>query len=191
MLGRQAKIVSPATLRRMLAYARKTRQPKRDTVIVLLSVKAGLRACEIAGLQWSMVMTGDGKIGDVIDIYSAIAKRGSGRRIPMHPSLQKALAELWRVRASDTHIATSNRGGAMRANSIVNWFVAMFAELKLDGCSSHSGRRTFITAAAKNVYRAGGSLRDVQLLAGHQSIDTTQRYIDGDTVAQRKLITLL
>jgi hypothetical protein len=51
MLGRQAKIVSPATLRRMLAYARQARQPKRDTVIVLLSVKAGLRACEIAGLQ--------------------------------------------------------------------------------------------------------------------------------------------
>jgi hypothetical protein len=42
MLGRQAKIISPATLRRMLAYARQARQPKRDTVIVLLSVKAGL-----------------------------------------------------------------------------------------------------------------------------------------------------
>ena len=67
----------------------------------------------------------------------------------------------------------------------------MFTKLGIEGCSSHSGRRTFITTAAKNVHRAGGSLRDVQLLAGHQSIDTTQRYIDGDTVAQRKLITLL
>ena len=191
MLGRQAKIVSPGTLRRMLAYARRARRPKRDTVIVLLSVKAGLRACEIAGLQWSMVMTDDGKISDAVDIRNAIAKRGSGRRIPMHPSLQRALAELWRVRTSDTHIVASNRGGAMHANSIVNWFVAMFAELELQGCSSHSGRRTFITAAARNVHRAGGSLRDVQLLAGHQSIDTTQRYIDGDTIAQRKLITLL
>src|SRR5271157_1461640 len=187
MLGRQAKIVSPATLQRMLAYAQRTRQPKRDAVIVLLSVKAGLSACEIAGLQWPMVMTDNGEIGDVIDIRNAIAKRGSGRRIPMHPSLQRALAELWRVRTSDNPMIASNRGGAMRANSIVNWFVAMFAELKLEGCSSHSGRRTFITAAARNVHRAGGSLRDVQLLAGHQSIDTTQRYIDGDTVAQRKL----
>jgi integrase/recombinase XerD len=79
----------------------------------------------------------------------------------------------------------------MRANSIVNWFVAMFAELGIDGCSSHSGRRTFITCAAKNVHRAGGSLRDVQLLAGHQSMDTTQRYIDGDTPSQRRLVSLL
>ena len=79
----------------------------------------------------------------------------------------------------------------MRANSIVNWFVTMFDELKLEGCSSHSGRRTFITAAARNVHRTGGSLRDVQLLAGHQSIETTQRYIDGDTQSQRRLVSLL
>jgi integrase/recombinase XerD len=189
MLGRQAKIVTPATLRRMLAYARQARQPKRNTVIVLLSVKAGLRACEIAGLQWSMVMTDNGKIGDVIDIRDTIAKRGAGRRIPIHSDLQPALAALRRLRTSDRYIVASNRGGPMRANSIVNWFVAMFAELGIDGCSSHSGRRPFITCAA--VYRAGGSLRDVQLLAGHQSIDTTQRYIDGDTPSQRRLVSLL
>jgi integrase len=191
MLGRQAKIVSPATLQRMLAYAQRTRQPQRDAVIVLLSVKAGLRACEIAGLQWSMVMTDNGEIGDVIDIRSAIAKRGSGRRIPLHPDLQQALAALWPVRMSDQYVTASNRGGPMRANSIVNWFVAMFADLGVEGCSSHSGRRTFITTAARNVYRAGGSLRDVQLLAGHRSIETTQRYIDGDTPSQRRLVSLL
>ena len=85
----------------------------------------------------------------------------------------------------------STRGGRMRANSIVNWFVAMFAELTLEGCSSHSGRRTFITAAARNVHRTGGSLRDVQVLAGHRSIETTQRYIDGDTRSQRRLVSML
>ena len=191
MLGKQAKIISPDTLRRMLDHASQTRQPKRDAVIVLLSVKAGLRACEIAGLEWSMVMTDNGEIADVIDIRSAIAKKGSGRRIPMHANLKQALAELWPARTTDSRIVASNRGGVMRPNSIVNWFVTMFNELQLDGCSSHSGRRTFITAAAKNVHRAGGSLRDVQLLAGHQSIETTQRYIDGDTQSQRRLVSLL
>jgi integrase len=79
----------------------------------------------------------------------------------------------------------------MRPNSIVNWFVQLFAELGLDGRSSHSGRRTFVTVAARNAHRAGCRLRDVQLLAGHRSIETTQRYIDGHTDGQRKLVSLI
>jgi integrase/recombinase XerD len=79
----------------------------------------------------------------------------------------------------------------MRPNSIVNWFIALYRDAGVQGCSSHSGRRTFITNAARAAHRVGASLRDVQLLAGHQSIETTQRYIDGDTDAQRRLVTRL
>jgi len=56
---------------------------------------------------------------------------------------------------------------------------------------SHSGWRAFITRAARLVHRADSSLRDVQLLAGHRSIQTTQGYIDGDSGAQRKLISMI
>jgi integrase len=59
--------------------------------------------------------------------------------------------------------------------------VALFKELGFEGCSSHSGRRSFITVAARNIHRSGCSLRDVQLLARHRSIETTERYIDGDS----------
>ena len=75
--------------------------------------------------------------------------------------------------------------------SIVCWFAKAYRAIGLQGCSSHSGRRTFITRAARLVHKAGGSLRDVQLLAGHRSIQTTQGYIDGDTDAQRKLVSLI
>jgi integrase/recombinase XerD len=79
----------------------------------------------------------------------------------------------------------------LRPTSVVNWFAALFSELGFEGCSSHAGRRTFITAAARNLHRSGCSLRDVQLLAGHRSIETTERYIDGDTRGQRRLVSLL
>ena len=61
----------------------------------------------------------------------------------------------------------------------------------MTGCSSHSGRRTFITRAARKVCEVGGSVRDVQQFAGHASLQTTQRYIEGDTEAKRKLVQLI
>ena len=79
----------------------------------------------------------------------------------------------------------------MTAKSVVNWFTRLYQSLKLAGCSSHSGRRTFITRAARLVHKAGGSLRDVQELAGHRSLKTTERYIAGDRDAQRRLVRLL
>ena len=73
----------------------------------------------------------------------------------------------------------------------MNWFHGIYAELGLNGCSSHSGRRTFITRSARIIAKVGGSLRDVQELAGHRALTTTERYIEGDREAQRKLVRLL
>lgn len=192
MAGRQAKLISENELRRALKIVARSTDPPRDRVIIMLSRYAGLRACEIAGLRWSMVLNARGAIDRVIEIRDAIAKRGRGRRIPMHPRLGEALTELKRrgVKLADP-VIRSARGGPMRAGSIVNWFAALFREIGAAGCSSHSGRRTFITQAARSAHLAGASLRDVQVLAGHRSIETTQAYIEGDSAAQRRLVSRL
>jgi integrase/recombinase XerD len=160
-------------------------------VIVLLSAKAGLRAGEIANLTWDMVVDASGQIGNVIELRDQVAKKGSGRLIPLHPELADALSAWRQASAGSSHVVRSERGGPMTALSIVVWFNRAYRALCLEGCSSHSGRRTFITRAARLAHKAGGSLRDVQLLAGHRSIQTTQRYIDGDTDAQRKLVSMI
>lgn len=85
----------------------------------------------------------------------------------------------------------NNRERASGARRVVNWFHDIYQQLRLNGCSSHSGRRTFITQTARAVSKAGGSLRDVQELAGHRALSTTERYIEGDRDAQRKLIAML
>ena len=79
----------------------------------------------------------------------------------------------------------------MTPRSVVNWFATTYAEIGCDGCSSHSGRRTFITRSARILAKTGGSLRDIQELVGHRDLATTQRYIEGDRDAQRKLIRLI
>jgi len=109
----------------------------------------------------------------------------------MHPDLRRTLEKLARTVQPVGPVIRSYRGGHLKANSIVNWFVALYQELGFEGCSSHSGRRSFITVAARNIHRSGCSLRDVQLLAGHRSIETTERYIDGDTCAQRRLVAYI
>jgi len=63
--------------------------------------------------------------------------------------------------------------------------------LGMAGCSSHSGRRTFITRAARNIIGAGGSLRDVQQLAGHANLGTTQGYIEGSSDAKRRVVAMI
>jgi integrase/recombinase XerD len=67
-------------------------------------------------------------------------------------------------------------------------FGSWYDALGFDGCSSHSGRRTFITNAARNIGRFGGSLRDVQMLARHSSLGMTQVYIEIDSEAMRKVV---
>jgi len=193
MPGRQAKTLSSADVNDLLVFASCTRNPLRNRVVVLLSAKAGLRAGEIASLTWDMVLGPTGQISGIIELRDHAAKKGSGRCIPIHPDLRAALADLRQVAAQSksNRVIRSERGSAMTPLSIVVWFNRAFRNIGLKGCSSHSGRRTFVTRAARVVHRGGGSLRDVQLLAGHRSIQTTQRYIDGDSDAQRKLVSMI
>ena len=188
-----AKALVSDDVRRLLERVRRHRHPLRDRVIILLSFKAGLRACEIAGLDWSMVLASDNKVGSHVRIARRIAKMGSARDIPMHKLLTASLTRLHRAegRPRDGPVIRSERDRAMTARSIVNWFARLYQGLELTGCSSHSGRRTFITAAARVLAGTGGSLRDVQELAGHRALTTTERYIVGNRDAQRRLIARL
>jgi integrase/recombinase XerD len=174
-----------------LFFAECSRHPLRNRVVVLLSIKAGLRAAEIANLTWQMVLDPAGKVARAIELRDSAAKMGGGRIIPMHDELRQAMINYHRTAKRRDSVILSERGGPMTPLSIVIWFARAYEAIGLKGCSSHSGRRTFITRAARLVHKAGGSLRDVQLLAGHRSIQTTQRYIDGDSDAQRRLVSLL
>jgi integrase len=113
MPGKQAKVVSPLMLTRMLRRASKSPFHARDRTMILLSVKAGLRACEIAKLEWSMVLDARGKVADVLAIHDAIAKKRGGRRIPMHPDLRRALQRLLRVSEPSGPVIRSAKGGLL------------------------------------------------------------------------------
>lgn len=193
MAGKQVKTLSRQQVQLALRHVRDGRYPQRDRVMILLSLKAGLRAGEIAKLTWPMVLDPQGRIAKQIELHDRAAKKGSGRTVPLHPDLRRALQRLRRETGAAGAVIRSERrdAEAMRPGSVVNWFRRLYSEIGLKGCSSHSGRRTFITAAARLVYKAGGSLRDVQQLAGHRSIEQTQAYIEGSARAKRRVVELI
>jgi integrase/recombinase XerC len=195
-LGKQAKIITDRQVRAVLAELSGRRYPVRDRVMFLFSIKAGMRAKEIASVTWAMVTDAEGEIADVIALEDRAAKgHAGGRIIPMHPELKSALAALHRERADKVHselpVIHSERDRGLSAGAVTVWFYRLFASLGMIGCSSHSGRRTFITRAARKISEVGGSLRDIQQLAGHSSLSTTARYIEGDQEAQRRVVALI
>jgi integrase/recombinase XerD len=182
-LGKQAKIISDKQVRAVLAELDTRRYPLRDRVIFMFSLKAGMRAKEIASVTWSMVTDAEGEIADVIALENRAAKGKSGRVIPMHPDLKAALMTLQQERGEkvrpDLPVIHSERNRGLSPGAIAVWFHRLYCGLAMVGCSSHSGRRTFITRAARKIGEVGGSLRDIQQLAGHSSLGTTARYIEG------------
>ena len=198
-LGKQAKTLTQKQIEVALSYLATTRYGLRNQVIFLLSTKAGLRAKEIAGLRWSMVVDANGQVGNSINITNAVSKGSNGgRSIPVNRDLKQHLVQLFdqvsqhaRFDVHAAHVVTTERAGFASAQSVINQFAKWYSDLGFIGCSSHSGRRTFITNAARKISTVGGSVRDVQLMAGHSNLNTTQRYIEVDVECQRRVMELV
>ena len=192
MAGKQAKILNARQIKAALSWLDNSRHPKRNKVIFLLSCKAGLRSIEISKVTWSMVLDSEGNLTNMLALPNIATKgKKGGRTIPIGKLLFDALTDL---EIPDNHqqtIVISERGNPMTAQTITNWFARLYRDLNFFGCSSHSGRRTFGTFAARRITEVGGSLRDVQQLMGHSSIATTQKYIDSNEEAKRKLVDLI
>src|SRR5262249_61947909 len=133
---------------------------------------------------------------DVIALQNRASKgRGGGRIIPMHRDLKTALIALHRGRGDrvrpDLPVISSERDRGLSPAAVAVWFHRLYSGLGMIGCSSHSGRRSFVTRAARRISEVGGSLRDVQMLAGHASLSTTASYIEHNADAQRKVVALI
>lgn len=191
MLGKRAKVLSRRQVAILAAFLQSTRYPVRNLAVLLLSVKAGLRAKEIACLTWDMLTDAEGRLGHAIHLRDSASKGNSGRVIPLNKELRSVLATLYDARGSSRHVITTERSASTSPAAIANMFAQWYSAAGFQGCSSHSGRRTFITNAARTISTVGGSLRDVQMLAGHRALGTTQRYIEADADAQRKVVDLL
>ncbi len=188
----KAKVLTDHQVRAMLNHVerKRGRHPERDRVMILASVKSGLRACEIARMTWPMLTDAEGELIRVLTITNAASKgKRGGRTIHLHPDLFDALAALREIGHRSANVIVAERGDKpMNADSVVKWFGRMYKALGFDGCSSHSGRRSFGTKLARSASAHGGSLIDVQKLLGHAQMQTTMGYVDENEQAKADMI---
>jgi integrase/recombinase XerD len=195
-LQKQAKILTKAQIKMVAGYLAQKRHSERNLAMFLLSVKAGLRAIEIANVQWRHVVDSSGNLMTELHLTNSASKGCGGRVVPLHKDLHQALEVLFdkakqrkNFCLTDT-IIQSQRGGSMDRQVIVNFFHRLYKDLGLVGCSSHSGRRTFATELGRRLSNAGCSIHDLSSMMGHSSISVTQRYLDTNKDGQKALVNM-
>lgn len=179
----QAQVLTEEQFQKLREFAvTSCNAPLSAELKLLLSFRAGLRACEISTLRITRSMLdGEGNIARCIRISATDSKNGRERVIPMHPEIADSLRRLRRAYPTTDFIAFSGRFRRIKHQSVAavtKWFNRLYIDAGFVGCSSHSGRRTFITHLARVANHFNNSLRDVQRIAGHARLDTTERYID-------------
>ena len=186
---RRAKVLSDQEIKRVLAVAANSGQwSARNRCLFLLSLRAGLRAGEIASVRISDVLDQNGQVVDRLMLKSEQTKGQRGRIVFLSEKLRKEIeAYLSRVsyRSTDRPLFVSQKGRrAFTAHGMVMLLGRIYQAAGIAGATSHSGRRSFITKLASK----GISARVLQELAGHKHLGTTQRYIDVNDDMLRKAV---
>ena len=175
----QAKTLTPVEIERVLTHIASKPSAQRNRVMFLLTVWAGFRVSEVAGLTIADVRNADGSIRAEIYLAAERVKHAHAGVVYLNERLQRELADYVGARTwySDkqalfTTIANPRKG--FSANTMTQHFHYLYKRAGIAGGSSHSGRRTFITTLANK----GVSVRLLASLVRHANISTTQRYID-------------
>jgi site-specific recombinase XerD len=148
----------------------------RDRAILAVLLGCGLRRSEVAALTFQHLQQRDGR-WCIVDL---VGKHGRVRTAPM-PTWVKVAIDAWTSPANldGGHVFRPvNRSGSVTGDRLgekVVWQMLRHyaAAAGVPGIAPHDLRRT----CAKLCRAAGGELEQIQLLLGHASVQTTERYL--------------
>ena len=175
----QARALGAAEMEQVLEHVNAGRHAHRNRCFMLLTHLAGLRVGEVASLRWLDVMTADGQIKDEVRLLPEMTKGKHARTVFISTRLRQELqqyADIYRRAAPlDCPLFYSQKGArsGFTANSLTQTIAKLYRGAGLDGATSHSGRRTFLT----NLANKGTAIHLLRTLAGHRSISTTATYL--------------
>jgi integrase/recombinase XerD len=161
-------ILTEAEIAALLATANKP----RDHAFVLVMLGAGLRVSEVSALD-----VADLVVGEPSYIRVRLSKGGHSRAVPVRAEIMTALQQLAAGRPGDAPLFVRRRGppGRLRIAGIRDQLAELGrAALIARPVTPHMLRHSYATRCLLH----GGNLMAVSKMLGHQSLATTQRYVD-------------
>ena len=175
----QARALNTAEMEQVLAHVNAGRHAHRNRCFILLTHLAGMRVGEVASLRWVDVLTADGHIKEEIRLLPEMTKGKHARTVFISTRLREELqryADIYRRSAPlecPLFYSQKDARKGFTANSLTQTVARLYRGAGLDGATSHSGRRTFLT----NLANKGTAIHLLRTLAGHRSISTTATYL--------------
>jgi len=174
----QAKTLTKEEITRVLDYISTRRFAPRNRAMMLLTHLAGLRIGEVACLRWSDVMNQDGTVKEEIRLLPDMTKGRHPRTVFVNIRLREELAAYAAQskcvdRSYPFFASQKSVKVGFGANSLAQTVALLYEGAGVEGASSHSGRRTFLT----NLANKGTAIHILKTLAGHRSISTTAAYL--------------
>lgn len=196
----QARTLNAKELNLLLLYVNTTKHAARNRAMVLMTFWGGMRIGEVAATKIGDVLATDGTIKTEIRLTAEQTKGKHARTVILADKLRKELLAYLQQRFGTKQLIalsytnkmskplfnTQKRDG-FTANTACYHFHMLYKAAGLDGASSHSGRRSFLThLSAKSV-----PLKVLMELAGHRQAQTTMRYINVTTDMKRAAVELI
>ena len=191
-MSKQAKTLNQQELRKVLDYISTRKHAARNRAMLMTTFLSGMRVGEVSSLRIKDVIDAEGNVRNEIRLTPEMTKGDSARIVFVNERLRKELEQYLRINKSnnpDSKLFYSQKktSNGFNANTLTQHFHFLYKRAGLDGASSHSGRRTFIT----NLASKGVGVRVLMNLAGHKSIATTQAYIDINDNMLRSAVELV
>ncbi|KQU15980.1 integrase [Methylobacterium sp. Leaf94] len=188
---KQARVPTEAEFKRLAVVVSQAKYGHRNRMALMLSYLAGLRVGEIASLRWGDLLNGETKVREQLRLSAAVTKGGHARVVFLNARLRREVEQyrgsLAQPPALAQPVLITHKRSAFSANTLCQLMRNWYDIAGLDGGSSHSGRRWFITKLA----HAGISPKAIMMLAGHRHLSTTQRYIDVNDKMMRAAVEIL
>ncbi len=170
----QARTLTDQEFELLLRRIQQRPHAARNSLMLKLLHGAGLRVGEVAALKIADIVGADGGIRDQITLQPHQTKGRHQRTVWLNEKLKIELQHYIETGDKTGYMFATQKRDHFTANTLQAVVTGLYRQAGLVGCSSHTGRRSFITKLAS----AGVGARVLQELAGHRNLATTQRYID-------------